>query len=34
MQKFKERGYSRYIYQNRLDKARFQLDMAHGESIT
>ena len=28
--KFKETGDSRYIYQNELDNARFQHDMAHG----
>ena len=28
MQKFKETGDSRYIYQNKLDKACFQHDMA------
>ena len=28
-QKFKETGNSRYIYQNELDKACFQLDMAY-----
>ena len=32
IQKFKERGDSRYIYQNKLDKACFQHDMAHGDS--
>ena len=29
IQKFKERGYSRYIYENKLDKACFQHDMAY-----
>ena len=29
IQKFKERGYSRYISQNELDKACFQHDMAY-----
>ena len=29
-QKFKETGDSRYIYQNELDKACFQHDMAYG----
>ena len=29
--KFKETGDSRYIYQNELDKAFFQHDMAYGE---
>ena len=29
--KFKERGDSRYIYQNELDKACFQHDMAFGD---
>ena len=31
MQKFKETGDSRYIYQNELDKACFQHDMAYGD---
>ena len=31
IQKFKETGDSRYIYQNELDKACFQHDMAHGD---
>ena len=31
IQKFKETGHSRYIYQNQLNKACFQHDMAHGE---
>ena len=31
MQKFKETGDSRYIYQNDLDKACFQNDMAYGD---
>ena len=31
IQKFKERGDSRYIYQNELDKACFQGDMASGD---
>ena len=30
IQKFKEAGDSRYIYQNELDKAYFQRDMAYG----
>ena len=30
IQKFKETGDSRYIYQNELDKACFQHDMAYG----
>ena len=30
-QKFKETGDSQYIYQNELDKAFFQHDMAHGD---
>ena len=30
MKKFKETGDSRYIYQNELDKACFQHDMAYG----
>ena len=30
IQKFKETGDSRYIYQNELDKARFQHDIACG----
>ena len=30
MRKFKETGDSRYIYQNRLDKVYFQLDMDYG----
>ena len=30
IQKFKEREDSRYIYQNELDKACFQHDMAYG----
>ena len=30
-QKFKETGDSRYIYQNGLDKAYFQHDMAYGD---
>ena len=29
--KFKETGYSRYIYQNELDKACFQHDQAYGD---
>ena len=29
--KFKESGDSRYIYQNKLDKACFQHDMAYGD---
>ena len=31
MQKFKDIGDSRYIYPNKLDKACFQRDMAHGD---
>ena len=31
MQKFKEARDSRYIYQNELDKACFQHDMAYGD---
>ena len=31
MQKFKETGDSRYIYQNELDKACFHHDMAYGD---
>ena len=31
MQKFKETGDSGYIYQNVLDKAYFQHDMAYGD---
>ena len=31
IQKFKETGDSRYIYQNELDKACFQPDMASGD---
>ena len=31
IQKFKETGDSRYIYQNKLDKACFQHDMASGD---
>ena len=31
IQKFKETGDSRYIYQNQLDKACFQHDMAYGD---
>ena len=30
-QNFKETGDSRYIYQNKLDKACFQHDMAYGD---
>ena len=30
-EKFKETGDSRYIYQNELDKACFQHDMAYGD---
>ena len=30
IQKFKETGDSRYIYQNELDKACFQQDVAYG----
>ena len=33
IKKFKETGDSRYIYQNELDKACFQHDMAYGERI-
>ena len=31
IQKFKETGDSRYIYQNKLHKACFQHDMAYGD---
>ena len=31
MKKFNETGDLRYIYQNELDKACFQLDMAYGD---
>ena len=31
IQKFKETGDSRYIYQNELDKVCFQHDMAYGD---
>ena len=31
IQKFKETGDSKYIYQNELDKACFQHDMAYGD---
>ena len=31
IQKFKETGDSRYIYQKELDKVCFQYDMAHGD---
>ena len=31
IQKFKETGDSQYIYQNKLDKACFQHDMAYGD---
>ena len=31
IQKSKETGDSRYIYQNELDKASFQHDMAYGD---
>ena len=31
IQKFKETGNSQYIYQNELDKACLQHDMAHGD---
>ena len=31
IQKFKETGYSRYIYQKELDKACFQHNMAYGD---
>ena len=31
IQKFKETGDSRYIYQNKLDKVCFQHDMAYGD---
>ena len=31
IKKFKETGDSRYIYQNKLDKACFQHDMAYGD---
>ena len=31
IQKVKETGDSRYVYQNEVDKARFQHDMANGD---
>ena len=31
IQKFKETGYSRYIYQTKLDKACFQHDMGYAD---
>ena len=31
IKKYKEAGYSRHIYQNELDKAYFQHDMAYGD---
>ena len=31
MQKFKETGHSRYIYQNELHKGSFQHGMAYGD---
>ena len=31
MQKVKETGYSRYIYQNELDKVCFKHDITHGD---
>ena len=31
IQKFKETGYTNYIYKNELDKASFQHDMAYGD---
>ena len=31
IQKFKEKGNSRYLYRNKLDKAGFQHDMAYGD---
>ena len=31
IQTFKEIGHLRYIYQNELDEARFQHDMAYGD---
>ena len=31
MQKFKETGDTKYIYENELDKACFQHDMAYGD---
>ena len=31
IEKFKETGDSRHIYQNELDKAYFQNDMAYGD---
>ena len=31
IQKFNETGYSRYIYQNELDKGCFQHNMAYGD---
>ena len=33
IQKFKKTGHSQYIYQNELDKACFQDDMAYGSKI-
>ena len=33
IQKFKETGDSRYIYQNELDKSCFQHDMAHKDLL-
>ena len=30
IQKFKETGEPQYIYQNKLDKAGFELDIAYG----
>ena len=31
IQKFKEKGFSQYIYQNELDKVCFQHDVAYGD---
>ena len=33
IKKIKERGHSRYIYQNDLNKACFKHDMAYGEMV-
>ena len=33
IEKFKETGDSKYIYQNELDEACFQHDMAHGDFL-
>ena len=34
IQKFKEKGYSRYIYQKELDEACFQHDITYGDFKT